>query len=106
MGIFLMTLVCFNMSYLVIFITRFTEELFATFIAVIFIFNAFKKIYVVSIEYPMNPTNCTCTVGNLTSSEFIMSGNISAKRLWNCHVGGISFSGDLNECQQIFVSVS
>ncbi len=85
MGLFLLLLVAFNMSYLVIFITRFTEELFATFIAAIFIFNAFKKIYKVSVDYPMFPTNCTCSDGNLTSTEFIEDGKTS-ERLWNCHV--------------------
>ena len=52
----ILVLVCvFNGSYLVVFITRFTEELFASFIAVIFIISAFQKIYRIGVKFPLYP---------------------------------------------------
>jgi len=41
--------VMFEGSYLVRFITRFTEEIFALLISLIFIYEVFKKMYYVSI---------------------------------------------------------
>ena len=56
MSVILVTVCVFNGSYLVVFITRFTEELFASFIAVIFIIGAFQKIYAVGVKFPISPS--------------------------------------------------
>ena len=54
MSLILIFVCIFNGSYLVVFITRFTEELFASFIAVIFIIQAITKIYNVWTEFPVS----------------------------------------------------
>ena len=56
MSAILVAVCVFNGSYLVVFITRFTEELFASFIAVIFIIGAFQKIYAIGVKFPISPS--------------------------------------------------
>ena len=47
-------------SALVCFITRFTEENFATLIAVIFIKQAFVKLWNIGIQFPLHESACEC----------------------------------------------
>lgn len=63
----LLIVVAFDLSALVKYITRFTEESFACLIAVIFIVEAFKKLFAITDKYPYNihpdiplDYNCTC----------------------------------------------
>lgn len=51
---FVLIIVIFNLSALVKYITRFTEESFATLIAVIFIVEAFKKVIEIGSDSPVN----------------------------------------------------
>ncbi|XP_078321588.1 electrogenic sodium bicarbonate cotransporter 1-like isoform X2 [Crassostrea virginica] len=51
---FILIIVIFNLSALVKYITRFTEESFATLIAVIFIVEAFKKVIEIGSDSPVN----------------------------------------------------
>jgi len=67
MVIWLLMMVAFDLSSLVRFITRFTEESFAMLIAIIFIYEAFLKLYEQLDHYPVNLSpdepldyNCTC----------------------------------------------
>ena len=53
-SLMLFIMVAFDLSALVRFITRFTEESFALLIALIFIFEAIKKTYSISLKYPVN----------------------------------------------------
>ncbi|GAB1610813.1 electroneutral sodium bicarbonate exchanger 1 [Argonauta hians] len=70
----LLIIVAFDLSALVKYITRFTEESFACLIAIIFIVEAFEKLASIGQkEAPMNldpdrpiPSNCTCLYGNNT----------------------------------------
>lgn len=64
---FLMIIIAFDLSALVRYITRFTEESFAMLIAIIFIYEAFKKQFQGIDKYPVNfhpdeplDNNCTC----------------------------------------------
>lgn len=50
----LFIMVAFDLSALVRFITRFTEESFALLIALIFIVEAIQKTYAISQKYPVN----------------------------------------------------
>ncbi|KAK3795634.1 hypothetical protein RRG08_025685 [Elysia crispata] len=64
-AVLLMLIVAFDLSALVRYITRFTEESFACLIAVIFIAEAFKKLYGILDVSPVNtdpdtPLNYTC----------------------------------------------
>lgn len=71
---FILLIVIFNLSALVKYITRFTEESFATLIAVIFIVEAFKKLFEIETDYPVNgdpdtfiSTNCSCIQPNCSA---------------------------------------
>lgn len=72
--LFILLIVIFNLSALVKYITRFTEESFATLIALIFIVEAFKKLFEIEKYSPVNfdpngpiPTVCHCVHQNCTS---------------------------------------
>ena len=61
----LLLIVAFDLSALVRYITRFTEESFALLIALIFIYEAFKKLIHIEHEAPIGPhpdshVNYTC----------------------------------------------
>lgn len=53
MSFFLLILVATDASALVALITRFTEEAFATLISVVFIIQAFEKLFEISYEAPI-----------------------------------------------------
>jgi hypothetical protein len=73
---FLLLLVAFNLSFLVKYITRFTEDCFATLVAVIFIIDAFKSTLklrffrpqVHDLHHDLNTTNNTFS-SNITTPE-------------------------------------
>ena len=50
----LIIMVAFDLSALVRYITRFTEESFASLIALIFIVEAFKKLFAILYKNPVN----------------------------------------------------
>ncbi|VDO01931.1 unnamed protein product [Rodentolepis nana] len=80
-ALFLFIMVAFDLSALVRFITRFTEESFALLIALIFVFEALKKTYSISYKYPINldwkpfhapPVDCRCSKPeNYTEKELL-----------------------------------
>jgi len=72
-GVFMIILCAFEMSAVVAFITRFTEENFALLIATIYIYKAFEKMMEISHDYPLDPpipkvnaTDCYCVPHNDT----------------------------------------
>ncbi|XP_071539831.1 sodium-driven chloride bicarbonate exchanger isoform X20 [Panulirus ornatus] len=70
-GLILMILVAIDASALVCYITRFTEENFATLIAFIFIYKAVEKVVKIGKKYPMEtqvdlPKYCECMPFNET----------------------------------------
>ncbi|KAF8565666.1 hypothetical protein P879_02131 [Paragonimus westermani] len=78
---FLFTIVAFDLSALVKYITRFTEESFAALIAFIFIVEAIKKTYMISKYYRLDlgwspelmpRHNCSCEApANLTDAQVL-----------------------------------
>ncbi|XP_052063065.1 electroneutral sodium bicarbonate exchanger 1-like [Mytilus californianus] len=78
-ALFLLIIVAFDLSALVRYITRFTEESFACLIAIIFIVEAFKKIFSIAETHPFNihpeiPLDYTCfCVTNNQSSVYNMT---------------------------------
>uniref|UniRef100_A0A5K3FKF3 Anion exchange protein n=1 Tax=Mesocestoides corti TaxID=53468 RepID=A0A5K3FKF3_MESCO len=81
-SLMLFIVVAFDLSALVRFITRFTEESFALLIALIFIFEAIKKTYSISQSYPVNfswrpffapPLDCQCIKPNNYTNEELLS---------------------------------
>jgi anion exchange protein len=74
--VFLLIVVAFDLSALVRYITRFTEESFAMLIAIIFIYEAFKKQFESAKHHPINlhpdqplDYNCTCDLSKLNLTE-------------------------------------
>ena len=59
-GVILFILVATDASFTVCYITRFTEENFATLIAVIFIIKAIEKVLHIQEKYPIHETPCYC----------------------------------------------
>ena len=59
-GIILLVLVATDASAFVCYITRFTEENFATLIAFIFIKKSFDKVAHIGDYYPIDPSPCFC----------------------------------------------
>ena len=74
-----MILVATDASAFVCFITRFTEENFATLIAFIFIKKAFGKVAHIGDHYPINPSPCFCVNNTIAEDPSIFPefGNIS-----------------------------
>ena len=73
-ALFLLIIVAFDLSALVRYITRFTEESFACLIAIIFIVESFKKLYAITEKYPFNTNpdmpldyTCYCVENNQTA---------------------------------------
>ena len=82
-GAVLIVMVAFDLSALVRYITRFTEESFAALISLIFIVEAIVKLIRISSEYPINRDpdailnyNCSCDLTNATLSPNISSDSI------------------------------
>ncbi|XP_054168120.1 electroneutral sodium bicarbonate exchanger 1-like isoform X2 [Oppia nitens] len=73
MAVILLVMVAVDASALVCYITRFTEENFATLISVIFIYKAIDNLIQIRNEYPINPNpnqilnySCFCSFNNQT----------------------------------------
>ena len=65
-GLILLILVATDASAYVCYITRFTEENFATLIAVIFIISALQKVADIGKSYPISKSSCFCDPSNET----------------------------------------
>ena len=79
--LFILIIVIFNLSACVKYITRFTEDSFATLIAIIFIVEAFKKLFEIGTNYPVNyhpgdpiPDICSCNAMCNTNVTEVLSG--------------------------------
>ena len=80
-ALILLVIVAFDFSAYVCYITRFTEESFATLIAIIFIVKAFEKIVSIASEVPIHPSACYCEpFGNMTEWSFNDSLNFDSGR--------------------------
>jgi len=81
LAVILIVIVVFDLSFLVRYITRFTEESFAVLISIIFIYEAFTKVLAIYHHYPVgvgyevgrhNVLPCLCvqpTIDQLTLNE-------------------------------------
>lgn len=79
-GIWIFTLliitVAFNLSFLVKYITRFTEDCFASLVAFIFIYDAIREVLKIRKLYPVNyrphvllDYSCSCTFTDIGENE-------------------------------------
>ncbi|XP_044008715.1 sodium bicarbonate cotransporter 3 isoform X2 [Aphidius gifuensis] len=87
----LLILVAIDASALVCYITRFTEENFATLIAFIFIYKAIENVMSIGAKFPINPPdqnllsfNCVCTQPYNTYSESYKNVNWSSLNFNEC----------------------
>nr|AJO70194.1 sodium bicarbonate cotransporter isoform 3 [Cherax cainii] len=103
-GFILLILVAVDASALVCFITRFTEENFATLIAFIFIYKAVEKVLKIGEKYPMETSVdaykfCECVPHNET--EDVMNStdwsNISKEECMRVYNG--TMEGNGHECE-------
>ncbi|XP_065352674.1 electroneutral sodium bicarbonate exchanger 1 isoform X9 [Cloeon dipterum] len=93
-GIILVILVAIDASAFVCYITRFTEENFATLIAFIFIYKAIENVLKIGFENPVNPMgdmnnyllpqNCSCAPGNSTVMQEWNAANWSSVGKQEC----------------------
>jgi len=72
LSLLLLLMVAFDLSALVRYITRFTEESFAILIALIFIIEAFKKLIHILDDVPVD-ANCTCLPAALNGDNTSLS---------------------------------
>lgn len=90
-------LVAIDASALVCYITRFTEENFATLIAVIFVFKAIENVVVIGKNFPVNQGvyDCICTPPSYSNASIMDF----AKYKWDvCEVN----EGTKSEIQKVF----
>ena len=78
-GILSILIVAFDLSYLVMYITRYTEESFSTLISLIFITDGFKKLWHIIDDYPVNTDwkqanvfsySCECSAPQYVQSDW------------------------------------
>nr|AJO70012.1 sodium bicarbonate cotransporter isoform NBC3 [Cherax destructor]AJO70015.1 sodium bicarbonate cotransporter isoform NBC6 [Cherax destructor] len=109
-GFILILLVAVDASALVCFITRFTEENFATLIAFIFIYKAVEKVLKIGEKYPMETSVdaykfCECVPHNET--EDVMNStdwsNISKEECMRVYNG--TMEGNGHECEHYYPDV-
>lgn len=79
-GLFILLIVAFDLSAYVRYITRFTEESFACLIALIFIYEAFKKTFEIEDHYPvhfkvpLDHQGCFCAINNSAADNLNETG--------------------------------
>jgi hypothetical protein len=86
----LIIFVTFNLSFLVKYITRFTEDCFASLVASIFIYDAIREILNIRKKYPVNyrpnillDYSCSCVFTDLGHNETMISDTTMVDYLFN-----------------------
>ncbi|XP_045135612.1 sodium bicarbonate cotransporter 3-like isoform X7 [Portunus trituberculatus] len=109
-GIILLILVAIDASALVCFITRFTEENFATLIAFIFIYKAVEKVMKIGHKYPMEISvdlNKSCICVPFNETEDVMEStdwsNMTSETCTEIYNG--TMKGDGHECMHYYPDV-
>ncbi|XP_076313045.1 electroneutral sodium bicarbonate exchanger 1-like isoform X4 [Tachypleus tridentatus] len=97
----LMVLVAFDASALVCYITRFTEENFATLISIIFIYKAIEKVLHINNDYPIHINtirpvdyNCYCTPSESSDTIIQVHVNWSSLSAVECKLYNGTMEGD------------
>lgn len=97
----LMIFVAFDLSYFVCYITRFTEENFASLISVIFVYKAIEKLFKINEDYPLRlhpdrplDYDCFCIANQTNGAHFSFQINetITDAKL-NCLASGGTLIG-------------
>ena len=113
-GALILIIVAFDLSALVCYITRFTEECFACLIALIFIVEAFSKTFAIEHKAPIqlhpddNPLGCFCVLNNITDiyNETVPDiSNTSYYQDRNCSSVGGLLTGDTCDDQEYIPNV-
>ena len=108
-GVILMVLVVTDCSAFVCYITRFTEENFATLIAVIFMYEAIDKLMKIRLKYPIHPPsggmNCFCRPPANATQRALYSDWSTLSRSNCTEMNGILSGGCSYEPNVFFMSV-
>ncbi|XP_045178747.2 electrogenic sodium bicarbonate cotransporter 1-like [Mercenaria mercenaria] len=86
-GFFILLIVALDLSALVRYITRFTEESFACLIALIFIYEAFKKTFEIQKDSPVHfspPSNyigCLCVINDCTKKNLNLNNSVTSTQV-------------------------
>lgn len=99
----LMTFVAFDLSYFVCYITRFTEENFASLISVIFMYKAIEKLLKINRDYPihLHPTDpvnkdCYCMANGSDVGIPILNANLTDSKFECIQSGGTVYGAGCN----------
>jgi hypothetical protein len=83
----------FNLSFLVKYITRFTEDCFASLVAIMFIIDAIKSTISIYSEYPTKIGNKLFKTQMTTNNECICNNTLnSTDKIKNCFINGTSIA--------------
>ncbi|CAF4224466.1 unnamed protein product [Rotaria socialis] len=89
---FIIILVAFEGSFMIRHVTRFTEEIFALIIAVVYLYEPFKKIYKIFQLNPVlwkynysYPLACSCNTSSSNEDTNLSSNNGSYSSLYSCY---------------------
>uniref|UniRef100_A0A2R5LMG1 Anion exchange protein n=1 Tax=Ornithodoros turicata TaxID=34597 RepID=A0A2R5LMG1_9ACAR len=72
--------VAFEGSTLVRFFTRFTQEIFASLISLLYLFESMNKLYVIFVQHPLLPASAYCDITNGTTNLTILVDQEDAQR--------------------------
>ncbi|CAF4281539.1 unnamed protein product, partial [Rotaria sp. Silwood2] len=74
---FIIILVAFEGSFMIRHVTRFTEEIFALIIALVYLYEPFKKLYKIFLSNPVQykynydyPLTCSCNISSILNTTF------------------------------------
>ncbi|CAF3766130.1 unnamed protein product [Rotaria socialis] len=74
---FIIMLVAFEGSFMIRHVTRFTEEIFALIIALVYLYEPFKKLYKIFLSNPVRskysydfPFTCSCNISSILNKTF------------------------------------
>ncbi|CAM4764302.1 unnamed protein product [Rotaria magnacalcarata] len=89
---FIIILVAFEGSFMIRHVTRFTEEIFALIIAVVYLYEPFKKIYKIFQLNPVlwkynysYPLACSCNTSFSSETTNVSSNNGSYSSIYSCY---------------------
>lgn len=101
----LLIFVVFNLSFLVKYITRFTEDCFASLVALIFILDAIREIFKLRVKYPINyephlpvDYSCVCLWKNLTFNRLPRNQSVLIGYLSNATMINATLQ---NQCKEL-----
>ncbi|CAF4754662.1 unnamed protein product [Rotaria sp. Silwood1] len=89
---FIIILVAFEGSFMIRHVTRFTEEIFALIIALVYLYEPFKKLYTIFQSNPVlskynynYPLTCSCNISSLLNTSFSIKNKKLSLLKYSCY---------------------